>query len=283
MGSARASSELFDQSDARRHARQAQGRQRPRVAARRRQGAARAGSWTELDISESRRLRGLGPQAARRRCSRHSRSSRPRRLSLAGTSCSSSPGRRGSGKGTIVRSSCCERDPALWLVGVGDDPRPRGRARSTASTTTSSTRDEFEALRDAGGFLEWFEVYGDLKGTPRAAGRATPRRRATTCCWRSTSRARWRSGSSSPTPLLVFVQAAVPRGAAAPARRRGARTTPSRSSAGSPQAEAEEALADQLRRRRGERRRRCSRRRGRCYPERSPRGRLTQPSRHVRA
>jgi guanylate kinase len=29
-------------------------------------------------------------------------------------------------------------------------------------------RDEFERLRDAGGFLEWFEVYGQLKGTPRA-------------------------------------------------------------------------------------------------------------------
>jgi guanylate kinase len=29
------------------------------------------------------------------------------------------------------------------------------------------TRREFEDLRDADGFLEWFEVYGDLKGTPR--------------------------------------------------------------------------------------------------------------------
>jgi guanylate kinase len=29
------------------------------------------------------------------------------------------------------------------------------------------TREQFEALRAAGGFLEWFEVYGDLKGTPR--------------------------------------------------------------------------------------------------------------------
>jgi guanylate kinase len=28
--------------------------------------------------------------------------------------------------------------------------------------------EEFERLRDEGGFLEWFEVYGDLKGTPRA-------------------------------------------------------------------------------------------------------------------
>jgi guanylate kinase len=29
------------------------------------------------------------------------------------------------------------------------------------------TREQFEQLRAAGGFLEWFEVYGDLKGTPR--------------------------------------------------------------------------------------------------------------------
>jgi guanylate kinase len=30
------------------------------------------------------------------------------------------------------------------------------------------TREEFERMRDDGGFLEWFEVYGQLKGTPRA-------------------------------------------------------------------------------------------------------------------
>jgi guanylate kinase len=29
------------------------------------------------------------------------------------------------------------------------------------------SREAFERLRSAGGFLEWFEVYGDLKGTPR--------------------------------------------------------------------------------------------------------------------
>lgn len=28
-------------------------------------------------------------------------------------------------------------------------------------------RAEFEQLRDTDGFLEWFEVYGDLKGTPK--------------------------------------------------------------------------------------------------------------------
>jgi guanylate kinase len=30
------------------------------------------------------------------------------------------------------------------------------------------SREEFERLREAGGFLESFDVYGDLKGTPRA-------------------------------------------------------------------------------------------------------------------
>ena len=29
------------------------------------------------------------------------------------------------------------------------------------------SRPEFEGLRDADGFLEWFDVYGDLKGTPK--------------------------------------------------------------------------------------------------------------------
>ena len=75
-------------------------------------------------------------------------------------------GPSGVGKGTIVRRLLGAAS-RLW-VSVSDttrDPRP---ARSTGSTTTSSTRAEFEALRDAGGFLEWFEVFGDLKGTPRA-------------------------------------------------------------------------------------------------------------------
>ncbi len=31
------------------------------------------------------------------------------------------------------------------------------------------SEDEFAAMRDSDGFLEWFEVYEDLKGTPRAA------------------------------------------------------------------------------------------------------------------
>ena len=54
------------------------------------------------------------------------------------------------------------------VLGVGDHAAAPGQVRPTATTTGSSTGAEFERMRDEGGFLEWFEVYGDLKGTPRA-------------------------------------------------------------------------------------------------------------------
>jgi guanylate kinase len=78
-------------------------------------------------------------------------------LVLAGTS--------GAGKGTIgarLRAT----DPALhWSVSwTTRDRRPGERDRVDYRFVT---REEFERLRDEGGFLEWFEVYGDLKGTPR--------------------------------------------------------------------------------------------------------------------
>ena len=82
----------------------------------------------------------------------------------------------GGRQGHHRRAGSCERDPALCGLGVVDDPRRRAPARSTGVDYHFVTRDEFEALRDAGGFLEWFEVYGDLKGTPRAPGRGAPRR-----------------------------------------------------------------------------------------------------------
>jgi guanylate kinase len=79
-------------------------------------------------------------------------------LVLAGTS--------GAGKGT-VGALLRESDPALnWSVSwTTRAQRPGERADIDYHYVT---RDEFESLRDAGGFLEWFEVYGDLKGTPRA-------------------------------------------------------------------------------------------------------------------
>jgi guanylate kinase len=76
---------------------------------------------------------------------------------LAGTS--------GAGKGTVGRGLRVH-DPALcWSVSwTTRAPRP-GEVDGIDYHFVS--RDEFERLRDEGGFLESFEVYGDLKGTPR--------------------------------------------------------------------------------------------------------------------
>jgi guanylate kinase len=77
-------------------------------------------------------------------------------LVLAGTS--------GAGKGTIgarLRAS----DPGLhWSVSWTTRAKRAGEVEGADYHFV--TRAEFERLRDAGGFLEWFEVYGDLKGTP---------------------------------------------------------------------------------------------------------------------
>jgi guanylate kinase len=79
-------------------------------------------------------------------------------LVLAGTS--------GAGKGTIGKR-LRELEPDLvWSVSwVTRRPR-EGEVPEVDYHFV--TREEFERERDAGGFLEWFEVYGDLYGTPRA-------------------------------------------------------------------------------------------------------------------
>jgi guanylate kinase len=59
-----------------------------------------------------------------------------------------------------------QRHPELrWSVSWATRPRRAGEIDGVDYHFVS--RDQFEALRDAGGFLEWFDVYGDLKGTPR--------------------------------------------------------------------------------------------------------------------
>lgn len=74
-------------------------------------------------------------------------------------------GPSGVGKGTIGKRLLA-RDPNLtWSVSATTrDPRP-GEVDGVDYRFLS--RDDFVARRDAGGFLEWFEVYGQLKGTPR--------------------------------------------------------------------------------------------------------------------
>jgi guanylate kinase len=77
-------------------------------------------------------------------------------LVLAGTS--------GAGKGT-VGSRLRASDPDLHWSVSWTTRAPRAGEREGVDYHFVS-REEFEALRAAGGFLEWFEVYGDLKGTP---------------------------------------------------------------------------------------------------------------------
>jgi guanylate kinase len=75
-------------------------------------------------------------------------------------------GPSGVGKGSIVRG-LLERDPKLWFS-VSMNTRPPRSGERQGVDYWFVDRAEFERRRDEGGFLEWFEVYDDLKGTPRA-------------------------------------------------------------------------------------------------------------------
>ncbi len=57
------------------------------------------------------------------------------------------------------------RDPSLW-VSVSAATRPKRAEEVEGVDYFFMTRKEFLRIRKEDGFLEWFEVYGDLKGTP---------------------------------------------------------------------------------------------------------------------
>jgi len=59
------------------------------------------------------------------------------------------------------------RLPNLWWSVSATDRAPRADEIDGVDYRFMSP-SEFRRIRDDGGFLEWFEVYGDLKGTPRA-------------------------------------------------------------------------------------------------------------------
>jgi guanylate kinase len=59
------------------------------------------------------------------------------------------------------------RDPRLWFS-VSATTRPRREGEVDGEDYLFLDRQDFERLRDAGGFLECFDVYDDLYGTPRA-------------------------------------------------------------------------------------------------------------------
>jgi guanylate kinase len=60
-----------------------------------------------------------------------------------------------------------ELEPRLWFS-VSATTRPRREGETDGKDYLFLDRREFERIGDDGGFLEWFDVYGDLKGTPRA-------------------------------------------------------------------------------------------------------------------
>jgi guanylate kinase len=74
-------------------------------------------------------------------------------------------GPSGVGKGTIGKALLAREPGLTWSVSATTrDPRP---GEVDGVDYRFLTPEEFVALRDAGGFLEWFDVYGQLKGTPR--------------------------------------------------------------------------------------------------------------------
>lgn len=75
-------------------------------------------------------------------------------------------GPSGVGKGSIVRELRA-RDPHLWFS-VSLNTRAPRPGEVDGVDYWFVDHDEFLRLRDAGGLLEWFQVYDDLKGTPRA-------------------------------------------------------------------------------------------------------------------
>jgi guanylate kinase len=75
-------------------------------------------------------------------------------------------GPSGVGKGSIVRALLAQ-DPGLWFS-VSLNTRAPRPGEVDGVDYRFVDRAEFERLRDQGGLLEWFQVYDDLKGTPRA-------------------------------------------------------------------------------------------------------------------
>ena len=73
-------------------------------------------------------------------------------------------GTGGAGKGTVV-DQLRARFPELWWSVSWATRLPRPGERD-GDHYWFHTTDEFIAVRDADGFLEWADVYGVLKGTP---------------------------------------------------------------------------------------------------------------------
>lgn len=72
----------------------------------------------------------------------------------------------GAGKGTLVERLRAERPDLWWSVSWATRPPRPGEVDGAHYHFCSRAEFEAEIARD--GFLEWFEPYGHLKGTPKA-------------------------------------------------------------------------------------------------------------------
>ncbi len=73
-------------------------------------------------------------------------------------------GPSGAGKGTLVTHLLQNRPECVFSVSA--TTRPRRSTEQEGREYLFLARDEFERRRDAGYFLEWAEVHGNLYGTP---------------------------------------------------------------------------------------------------------------------
>ena len=72
----------------------------------------------------------------------------------------------GAGKTTLAGKLIAQRGRKLHPFDLGDDPAA-APGEADGEHYHFIARAEFEARREAGAFLEWAEVFGNLYGTPR--------------------------------------------------------------------------------------------------------------------
>ena len=109
----------------------------------------------------------------------------------------------GAGKTTLVER-LVECVPHLRLS-RSYTSRPARPGETDGVDYNFVTRDRFEEMIAAGDFLEWADVFGNLYGTCASDTRTDARRRATTSCWSSTSRAPGRCDATGIAATTVFV------------------------------------------------------------------------------
>jgi len=73
-------------------------------------------------------------------------------------------GPSGAGKGTLVERLLAARPDCVFAI--SSTTRPRRETETEGVQYRFVTREEFEAKRAQGHFLEWAEVHGKLYGTP---------------------------------------------------------------------------------------------------------------------